>query len=156
MAAVTPMCMYPNEADGFNGTNHTICVTQANYSLLIIISFASSPGTPSPKHFFLARCPPSLSKSSSSILNDISLWADNWHDSVNCQKLKVRSNYMDSHRRRKVSGFLCGATPLMRQPPIIEHRQTPTDGNELWRPLSPSDGYYPFVGASRRVLSLVS
>lgn len=57
-----------------------------------------------------------------SILNDISLWADNWRDSVNCDKLKVLSNYTDSHRRVKVSASLWWATPTMKQPPIIESR----------------------------------
>lgn len=35
--------------------------------------------------------------------NHFSLRADNWRDSVNCSKLKVLSNYPDSHRRVEVS-----------------------------------------------------
>ncbi|MEQ2181200.1 hypothetical protein GOODEAATRI_008936 [Goodea atripinnis] len=31
-------------------------------------------------------------------------------------------------------------------------KQTPTDGNELWCPLTPSDGYNPSDGARRHVL----
>lgn len=50
------------------------------------------------------------------------------------KKLKVRSNYTDSHRLAKVSAFLCGATPLMRQPPIIKGRP-PQRGSSLpWLP----------------------
>lgn len=47
------------------------------------------------------------------------------------------SNYTDSHRRIKVSASLCGATPLMRQPPIIETRHPPrgTSSGVPWLPL---------------------
>lgn len=83
-----------------------------------------SGGTSNPKHFFSPGALQFVQKHFST-LNDISLWADNWRDSVNCDKLKVLSNYTDSHRRIKVSASLCGATPLMKQPPIIETRHPP-------------------------------
>lgn len=51
------------------------------------------------------------------------------------------SNYTDSHRRIKVSASLCGATPLMRQPPIIETRHPPR-GTSSGVPLTPTDGSY--------------
>lgn len=145
-----PKCW--NEAKCFNDTHHTIHVTQANYSLLIIISFTMSRGWFSPKHFFFLQRPAlQFVQKHFSILNDISLWADNWRDSVNCDKLKVLSNYADSHRRTKVSASLCGATPLMRQPPIIEsHRgeQAPASLDSHWWVVS-------FVGAQEHVFFFV-
>lgn len=99
-----------------------------------------SRGTSNPKHFFfffLRHSALQFVQKHFSILNDISLWADNWRDSVNCNKLKVLSNYTDSHRRIKVSASLCGATPLMRRPPIIETRHPPrgTSSGVPWLPL---------------------
>lgn len=97
--------------------------------------------TSSPKHFFLLllllQCRAlQFVRKHFSILNDISLWADNWRDSVNCNNLKVLSNYTDSHRHVKVSASLCGATPMMRQPPIIETRP-PVRGTSCSAPQPP-------------------
>lgn len=119
LAALKEKCWNP--AKCFNDTYHTIHVTQLNYSPLIIISFTMSADHPVLNIFSALQ----LVQKHSSILNDISLCADNWRDSVNCDKLKVLSNYTDSHGRVKVSASLCGATPLMRQPPIIETRHPP-------------------------------
>lgn len=118
VSVATLEAKYWNEAKSFNDTYHTIHVALANYSLLIIISLTMS----HPKHFFFRHSALQFVQKHFSILNDTSLWADNWRDSVNCDKLKVWSNYTDSHRRIKVSASLCGATPLMRQCPIIETR----------------------------------
>lgn len=123
-----------NEAKCFNDTYHTIHVAQANYSLLIIISLTMS----HPKHFFSRHGALQFVQKHFSILNDTSLWADNWRDSVNCDKLKVWSNYTDSHRRIKVSASLCGATPLMRQHPIIETRHPLRE----WALLSPDSQWW--------------
>lgn len=60
------------------------------------------------------------------------------------------SNYADSHRRTKVSASLCGATPLMRQPPIIETHQ----GEQALVSLDSHWWVLSFVGAQEHVFYL--
>lgn len=130
LSLATLKAFYWNAAKRFNDTYHKIHVTQPNYSLLIIISFTVSQGTCNIFFLSLWRSALQFVRKHFSVLNDISLWADNWHDSVDCDKLKVLSNYADSHRHVKVSASLSGATPMMRQPPIIESK-TPSEENRL-------------------------
>lgn len=101
-----------------------------NYSLLTIMSFTVSKNDPFAATLVLLwQDVLPLVKKHFSILNDFSLWADNWRDSVNCGKLKVLSNYTDSHRRVKVSLPLWShADDEMAS---NYRNQTPNEGNKL-------------------------
>lgn len=84
-----------------------------------------------------------------SILNDSSLWANNWRDSVNCSKLKVLSNYTDSHRRVKVSLPLWSNTD--DEMASNYRNQTLNEGSKLQGPTHTPASVWSFEGAEEHV-----
>lgn len=121
-----------------------------NYSLLTIMSFTMSKNDPFVVTLvFVWQDVLPLVQKHFSILNDFSLWADNWRDSVNCGKLKVLSNYTDSHRRVKVSLPLWSDTD--DEMASNYRNQTPNEGNKLQGPTHTPASVWAFVGAEGHV-----